>query len=69
MNDHPLPALPATIIVPVANPHNARTLLQFALDLIDPEDEGRVVALIVMRGDLEEDSKIIDKIEPLIEKM
>ncbi|MCA9906555.1 MAG: universal stress protein, partial [Anaerolineae bacterium] len=69
MNDHPLPALPATILVPVANPHNARTLLQFALDLLNPEEEGRVVALIVTRGDLEADSKVIDKVEPLIEKM
>lgn len=69
MNEQPLPALPATIIVPVANPHNARTLLQFALDLLDPEEEGRVVALIVTRGDVEADSKVIDKIEPLIEKM
>ncbi|MCC6615452.1 MAG: TIGR00341 family protein [Anaerolineae bacterium] len=69
MNDRLLPTLPATIIVPVANPHNARTLLQFALDLLNPEAEGRVVALIVTRGNLEEDSKIIDKVEPLIEKM
>lgn len=55
-----------TVLVPVANPDNAHSLIKLALALTHPE-EGRVIVLTVTLGDMEKEAKTLDAIEPVCE--
>lgn len=57
-----------TVLVPVSNPATAPVLLALAGALVDG-DEGRVVALAVVTGDIEAENRggVIDQMEELVE--
>ncbi|MEO8610014.1 MAG: TIGR00341 family protein [Chloroflexota bacterium] len=55
----------STILVPLANPKTASTLLQLSLALIDPP-HGKVIALVVSLGDIEAQAESIEEIETII---
>ncbi len=58
----------AKIMVPISNPDTAETLLRLACALVNPE-EGEVIGLYILRGDLEDETKVIDQLEPMMEQL
>ncbi|MBI1278791.1 MAG: DUF389 domain-containing protein [Anaerolineaceae bacterium] len=56
------------VIVPIANPDTAKELLKLASALVDPE-EGDVIALFVLSGNLELETETLDRLEPLVEEL
>lgn len=56
------------ILVPVANPDTATKLLKLASGLVNREG-GTVIALFVLRGELEAESKALSNLEPVVEKL
>jgi len=59
-----IPQYAKSIIVPVANPATATSMLDLAVSLIDPE-EGRLIALIVNTGKHEETSERLAVLQPI----
>lgn len=55
-------------LVPLANPATATGLLKLGSALIYPED-GEVIGLFVSLGHLEQDTKMLAEIEPIVEKL
>ncbi len=66
MTEESTPHYADIVLVPLANPETATSLIDLALAIAHPE-EGRVIALIVSLGDTENESETIEEIEPLIE--
>ncbi|GAB4516968.1 MAG: hypothetical protein OHK0046_23100 [Anaerolineae bacterium] len=56
------------VLVPLANPETALHLLRLATALTHSE-EGKVVALIVSLGDMEDKAKAIDKLQKMVENL
>ncbi len=56
------------IIVPISNPDSAEDLLRLACALVNSE-EGRVIGLFILRGDLDDEAETIDQLEPLMEQL
>jgi uncharacterized hydrophobic protein (TIGR00271 family) len=61
-------AITTKVLVPIANPATAAKLLQLGLALIQPE-HGEVIGLFVLLGDLEQETKTLDALEPIVEKL
>ncbi|MBZ0276543.1 MAG: universal stress protein, partial [Anaerolineae bacterium] len=56
------------VLVPVSNPQTVAGLLKLASALVTPET-GEVIALFILRGDLEQETKTLNKLEPLVEQL
>lgn len=54
------------VVVPLANPATARGLLDLALALAEP-DGGEVIAVVILKSDPEEEARILEAIEPIVE--
>lgn len=65
MSEAPLLEQPRVVLVPVANPRTAPTLLRLASELADPQ-EGKIIALTVSLGDVEAEAKSIEALEPIV---
>lgn len=68
MAQQTIPDLAQRVVVPVANPATARGLLDLALALVEPE-RGEVIAVVVIKGDVENEAGILEKIEPIVEDL
>lgn len=66
-NNH-IPDYARTVLVPIANPATAPTLLELAAKLVHP-DGGRLIALFVSRGEAETETELVDQIEPSLEAL
>ncbi len=64
MSEQSIPDYAEIVIVPVANPATANSLLQLGLALAHPET-GQVIALTISLGDVEREAKTLDEIEPI----
>jgi len=56
------------VIVPVANPKNAPRMLELASAMVNP-DGGKVIALLVTLGDAERETRSLEELKPVIEKL
>lgn len=56
------------VLVPVSNPQTVVGLLKLASALVTPET-GEVIALFILRGDLEQETKTLNKLEPLVQRL
>lgn len=56
------------ILVPIANPETAGGLIKIASNLLHPDD-GELIPLCVLSGQLEEEARVLDKITPLMEEL
>ncbi|MBN1429270.1 MAG: TIGR00341 family protein [Anaerolineae bacterium] len=68
MSGNPIPDYAHTIVIPIANPTTAPTLLKLGATITLP-GSGRLIALFVSLGDTESESALIDEIEPVIEDL
>ena len=66
--EHLIPAHALTVLVSIANPDTALDLLNLGASLVHPE-EGRLIALFVSLGATEADARLVDRIDPLIERL
>ena len=57
-----------SILVPVANPKTARTLLRIALSMVDPE-EGVIKAVNISLGDTEKQAESSEELTEIIEDL
>ncbi len=63
-----IPDFARVAIVPIANPETAPDLLHLAVDLAHPEN-GKVIALIVSTGTMENEAKAIEELKPIIDAL
>jgi len=61
-----IPDLAKRVVVPLANPATARGLLDLALTLVEPE-RGEVIGVVVLKGDVESEADVLEKIEQIID--
>ena len=61
-----IPEYAHTVLVPIANPETAADLLHLAVAVAHPES-GKVIALIVSLGDVENASEVVDELTTIVE--
>jgi len=62
------PSYPQTAVVPIANPETAPDLIRLADSLVHP-DTGKVIALVVSLGDVEEADKTLVKLDDIVDEL
>jgi uncharacterized hydrophobic protein (TIGR00271 family) len=62
MQDNSIPDYARTVLVPIANPNTAPTLLELASRMVHP-DGGRMLALFISRGEAETETELLEQIE------
>ncbi len=67
-NPEAIPEFARLALVPVANPETAEDLLRLATALVYPED-GRIIALTVALGDVEQAAKTLEQVQPIVEML
>ncbi|MEQ8676947.1 MAG: TIGR00341 family protein [Aggregatilineales bacterium] len=68
VNSETIPDFARVALVPIANPETASDLLHLAVAMAHPED-GKVIALIVSTGTMENEAGAIEKLQPIIDQL